>query len=58
MKQFKFGVGIMALCASAAALAVPPQVSVNWWDNMMFRLGVMADNPGFCRHHWSVPYCR
>ncbi|MGZ2412296.1 hypothetical protein ACUXST_001725 [Sphingomonas sp. F9_3S_D5_B_2] len=41
-------VSLVAFTFSTSAYAMPPQVSVNWLDNMMQRLAVMAGNPGFC----------
>jgi hypothetical protein len=36
---------------------MPEQVSDGWYDNMMFRLGVMSGNPGFCRAHPQAWVC-
>lgn len=58
MKKIKLAIGIIALSVSAGASAMPEQVSPNWWGNMQFRLGVMGDNPGFCRHFTFVPICQ
>ncbi len=56
--SIKLLLSIAALTFSTNAYAMPEQVSANWWDNMMQRLEVMANNPGFCRGVPYVPICR
>lgn len=49
MKKIKLALAIVALSFSTNASAMPDQVSDSWYGNMLFRLGVMSSNPGFCR---------
>lgn len=53
MKKFKLMAAAAALTFSTAAVAMPEQVHSGWWSQMMFRLSVMAENPGFCRSNNS-----
>jgi hypothetical protein len=53
----KFAMALAALTLSTHAYAMPEQVSDSWYSNMMFRLGVMNSNPGFCRAHPGVWVC-
>ena len=48
MKKCKLAAIAVVGAWSVAAQAMPPQVSENWYPNMMQRLAVMAGNPGFC----------
>jgi hypothetical protein len=57
MKRIKLALAITALAVSTNAAAMPEQVSDGWYDNMMFRLGVMSGNPGFCRAHPQAWVC-
>lgn len=57
MKKIKLAVAITALTLSTSAVAMPEQVSDRWYDNMMRRLSVMAENNGFCRAHPQAPVC-
>ncbi|MDP9422185.1 MAG: hypothetical protein M3Q19_05020 [Pseudomonadota bacterium] len=54
----KLVVAVAALAFSTSAYAMPEQVSDSWYGNMMFRLGVLSGNSGFCRAHpgaWICP---
>jgi len=53
----KFAAAIAALTFSTNATAMPEQVSESWYGNMMFRLGVISGNPGFCRAHPGAWIC-
>jgi hypothetical protein len=58
MNKIKFAIAIAAVSLSASAHAMPEQVPALWYSNMLFRIGVMADNGGFCRSAQSVSwYC-
>lgn len=58
MKKIKFGLAIVALSMSASASAMPAAVPGKWWDQMWWRLEIMASNPGFCRALPEVPMCQ
>lgn len=57
MKKIRLALGLVALSLSASASAMPEQVPSRWWDQMMFRLGIMSDNSGFCAAHPNVWIC-
>lgn len=57
MRKTKLMLAIVAMAWSAGAAAMPAAVPDSWWGNMMFRLGVMSGNPGFCQSHPSVRVC-
>jgi len=57
MKKVKFAAALAALAFSTQASAMPEQVSPRWYSNMLSRIGVLADNPGFCRAHPESWYC-
>jgi hypothetical protein len=48
MNKIKFAIAVAVLSISASAQAMPAQVPARWYSNMFFRLGVVADNGGFC----------
>lgn len=56
--RIKLTVALAALSFSTNAYAMPEQVSDNWWGNMMFRLGVMGNNPGFCSAFPGARICQ
>jgi hypothetical protein len=58
MKRIKIAIAAAALSLSAGAQAMPQQVPARWYSNMLFRIGVMADNSGFCSSANSASwYC-
>jgi hypothetical protein len=57
MKKIGYILAATVMVVSTPANAMPDQVPSGWWDRMMYRLNVMADNPGFCRRHGSVWVC-
>ena len=56
-KTIKISVALIALSFAANASAIPVQVPDSWYDNMLFRIGVMVGNPGFCRAHPQAWAC-
>ena len=57
MKKLGYILAAAVMLVSAPAHAMPDEVPAGWWDRMMYRLNVMADNPGFCRRHASAWVC-
>jgi hypothetical protein len=57
-KGIKLALAAALLAVPANAYAMPEQVPSRWYSNMWSRLGIMAENPGFCSVFTYVQVCQ